>query len=121
MEQKAATERKTKAGGMGMNVTIRIRRRYAEAVLFECDAPDVLDSGLHMRHALEKATGARANLSGANLRGANLRGADLDSALNDFAWELEAQDDAHASATFRRHLVRQLGAQVIAQVTETSR
>ena len=47
--------------------------------------------------------------------------ADLDSALNDFAWELEAQDDAHASATFRRHLVRQLGAQVIAQVTETSR
>ena len=52
---------------------------------------------------------------------AGLRGADLDSALNDFAWELEAQDDAHASATFRRHLVRQLGAQVIAQVTETSR
>ena len=50
---------------------------------------------------------------------AGLRGADLDSALNDFAWELEAQDDAHASATFRRHLVRQLGAQVIAQVTET--
>ena len=52
---------------------------------------------------------------------AGLRGADLNSALNDFAWELEAQDDAHASATFRRHLVRQLGAQVIAQVTETSR
>ena len=52
---------------------------------------------------------------------AGLRGAELDSALNDFAWELEAQDDAHASATFRRHLVRQLGAQVIAQVTETSR
>ena len=51
---------------------------------------------------------------------ASLRGAELDSALNDFAWELEAQDDAHASATFRRHLVRQLGAQVIAQVTETS-
>ena len=52
---------------------------------------------------------------------AGLRGAELATALNDFAWELEAQDDAHASATFRRHLVRQLGAQVIAQVTETSR
>jgi 2-furoyl-CoA dehydrogenase FAD binding subunit len=49
---------------------------------------------------------------------AGLRGADLDSALNDFAWELEAQDDAHASATFRRHLVRRLGAQVLARVTE---
>ncbi len=77
MEQKAATERKTKAGGMGMNAKIQIRHRYTDAVLFECDAPDVLDSGLHMRHALEKATGARANLSDAYLRGAYLRGADL--------------------------------------------
>ena len=51
---------------------------------------------------------------------AGLRGADLEGALNDFAWELEAQDDAHASATFRRHLVRRLGAQVLARVTETT-
>lgn len=51
---------------------------------------------------------------------AGLAGAELATALNDFAWELEAQDDAHASARFRRHLVRQLGAQVIAQATETS-
>jgi 2-furoyl-CoA dehydrogenase FAD binding subunit len=43
---------------------------------------------------------------------------DLTTAINDFAWELQAQDDAHASATFRRHLVRQLGAQVIAQVRQ---
>lgn len=49
---------------------------------------------------------------------ADLRGADLESAVNDFAWELEAQNDAHASATFRRHLVRRLGAHVLRQVTE---
>ncbi|MGK6305778.1 FAD binding domain-containing protein [Variovorax sp. DT-64] len=49
---------------------------------------------------------------------ADLRGAELELALNDFAWELEAQDDAHASATFRRHLVRRLGAQVLARVME---
>lgn len=49
---------------------------------------------------------------------ADLRGAELEGVLNDFAWELEAQDDAHASATFRRHLVRRLGAQVLARVTE---
>lgn len=49
----------------------------------------------------------------------DLSGAALDGALNDFAWSLEAQDDAHASARFRRHLVRRLGTQVIAQVTET--
>lgn len=43
---------------------------------------------------------------------------DLVVELNDFAWELEAQDDAHASAQFRRHLTRQLGAQVIHKVRE---
>ena len=67
----------TKAGGMGMNVTIRIRHLITDAVLFECDAPDGLDSGLHMRHALEKAVEAHAYLSGADLSDANLSGADL--------------------------------------------
>lgn len=43
---------------------------------------------------------------------------DLEAALNDFAWELDAQDDAHASAKFRRHLVRRLCAHVVGQVTE---
>ena len=76
---------KTKAGGMGMNVTIQIRHLITDAVLFECEAPDDLHSGLHMRHALEKAVEAHANLRGAYLRGAdlraaNLRGADLSGA-----------------------------------------
>ena len=38
-----------------------------------------------------------------------LDGADLDAAINDFAWELGARDDHHASAKFRRQLVRHLG------------
>jgi 2-furoyl-CoA dehydrogenase FAD binding subunit len=38
-----------------------------------------------------------------------LAGAALDDALNDFAWELGARDDAHASAAYRRSLVRKLG------------
>ena len=38
-----------------------------------------------------------------------LEGADLDAAINDFAWELGAKDDHHASAKFRRQLVRHLG------------
>lgn len=46
-------------------------------------------------------------------RWARLHGADLDAALNDFSWELAAQSDAHASAEYRRHLVRQLGRQLI--------
>jgi 2-furoyl-CoA dehydrogenase FAD binding subunit len=42
-----------------------------------------------------------------------LPGAELAAAINDFAWELEAQSDAHASAEYRRHLVRQLGRRTI--------
>jgi 2-furoyl-CoA dehydrogenase FAD binding subunit len=43
----------------------------------------------------------------------SLHGEDLRSALNDLSWKLGAQDDAHISATYRRHLVRQLGWRVI--------
>jgi 2-furoyl-CoA dehydrogenase FAD binding subunit len=38
-----------------------------------------------------------------------LDGSALDDALNDFAWELRGSDDAHASAQYRRSLVRKLG------------
>ena len=77
---------KTKAGGMGMNVTIQIRHLITDAVLFECEAPDDLHSGLHMRHALEKAVEAHANLRGAYLHDANLRGANLSGADLSYAY-----------------------------------
>jgi 2-furoyl-CoA dehydrogenase FAD binding subunit len=35
--------------------------------------------------------------------------ADLGDALDEFAWSLEARDDLHASARYRRELVRRLG------------
>ena len=47
--------------------------------------------------------------------------ADLTTALNDFAWSLDAQGDAQASAPYRRHLVRRLGARVLADVMESPR
>ena len=53
---------------------VKIKHRYSDAVLFECEAPDDLDSGLHTRFALEKATQAGAYLAGANLDGAKLIG-----------------------------------------------
>ena len=43
-----------------------------------------------------------------------LEGDALADAINDFAWSLQAQDDAHASAAYRRHLVRRLAPRVIA-------
>ena len=63
-----------------MSEKITIKHRYSGAVLFECEAPEGLASGMRMRHALEQATAARANLRGANLDGAYLGGANLDGA-----------------------------------------
>ena len=40
-------------------------------------------------------------------------GAELKDSLNTLAWSLGAQDDVHASAPYRRQLVRELGQQLI--------
>ena len=68
-----------------MTEKIKIVSRYnSDTVLFECDAPEGMESGLYMRHALEKAVEARAYLIGANLRDAYLIGANLrDANLRD--------------------------------------
>lgn len=42
---------------------------------------------------------------------------DLPDALDRFAWELEARDDLHATARYRRELVRRLGQAVIEEAT----
>ena len=42
-----------------------------------------------------------------------LDGSALDDALNAFAYELEARDDVHATARYRRELVRRIGRAVI--------
>jgi 2-furoyl-CoA dehydrogenase FAD binding subunit len=39
----------------------------------------------------------------------DLSGEAIDDALDAFAWELDARDDLHATESFRRNLVRQLG------------
>lgn len=41
---------------------------------------------------------------------------DWEGVLNDLAWDLQAQDDSHATAQFRRHLVRRLGLQILGRV-----
>jgi 2-furoyl-CoA dehydrogenase FAD binding subunit len=42
-----------------------------------------------------------------------LDGESLADALNDFAWELRGSDDIHATARYRREMVRRLGKRVI--------
>ncbi|MBB2963340.1 FAD binding domain-containing protein [Methylobacterium sp. R2-1] len=49
-----------------------------------------------------------------------LDGSALDDALNAFAWDLGAGEDLHATARYRRDLVRQLGRHVLSQARQDS-
>ncbi|WP_151760495.1 pentapeptide repeat-containing protein [Acinetobacter junii] len=57
-----------------------IKNRFTGEVLFSCDIPEGMESGMIARHALEEAVANGANLRGANLEGANLRDANLEGA-----------------------------------------
>ena len=43
---------------------------------------------------------------------------ELTEALDDFAWDLDARDDLHATARYRRELVRRLGREVIEEAAQ---
>lgn len=47
-----------------------------------------------------------------------LEGSALDDALNAFAYEVDARTDTHATARYRRELVRRVGRQVIEEATQ---
>jgi len=68
--------------------------------------------------ALASPRGARLAVGGVADRPvarnfADLHGRALDKALEAFAWELEARDDLHATAAYRRALVRRMGREMI--------
>ena len=48
----------------------------------------------------------------------DLKGDAIDDALNEFAWDLRGSDDIHATAQYRRELVRHLGRKIIDQLAE---
>ena len=58
-----------------MTQKYEIKNRFTSEVLFSCDIPEGMESGMIARHALETAIADGANLRGANLWGANLQGA----------------------------------------------
>ena len=57
-----------------------IKNRWTGEVIFTCDIPEGMESGMIARHAVETAIAEGANLEGANLEGANLDGANLEGA-----------------------------------------
>jgi 2-furoyl-CoA dehydrogenase FAD binding subunit len=48
----------------------------------------------------------------------NLDDSELPDALNDFAWDLGGSDDIHATARYRREMVRRLGRKVIEEARQ---
>ena len=60
-----------------MTQNYEIKNRWTGEVLFSCEIPDGMESGMIARHAFETAIAEDADLEDANLRGADLRGANL--------------------------------------------
>ncbi|UYF76599.1 pentapeptide repeat-containing protein [Acinetobacter ursingii] len=60
-----------------MTQNYEIKNRWTGEVLFSCEIPDGMESGMIARHAVETAIAEGANLRDANLRDANLGDADL--------------------------------------------
>ena len=85
-----------------------IKNRFTGEVLFSCEVPEGMESGMIARHAVETAIAQDANLRGADLRGANLRdanlrGADLrDANLRDAnLWDANLRDADLRDANLR--------------------
>ena len=58
----------------------KIKNRLTGEVLFSCEVPEGMESGMIARHAVETAIAQGANLRGANLQDANLQDANLQGA-----------------------------------------
>ncbi|MGX1308084.1 2-furoyl-CoA dehydrogenase FAD binding subunit [Amorphus suaedae] len=94
----------TRAPGSGCAFR-EIGRRHGDFAIVACAA--VVDA-----HGARLAVGGVADVP--VVRDLPLPdGGDLDDALNEFAWSLQARDDLHASARYRRELVRRLGRETI--------
>jgi len=85
-----------------------VARRHGDFAIVACAAV-ATDRGVRL------AVGGVADMPTAREFDA-LRGSALDDALNAFAWDLDARDDFHATARYRRDLVRMIGRELIAEV-----
>jgi len=113
----------------GMMTTARRPDELIEAIVVPCRRPSTGyafrefgrrygDFAIVACAALASPRGARLAVGGVADRPvarnfADLHGRALDEALEAFAWELEARDDLHATAAYRRALVRRMGREMI--------
>ncbi len=116
----------------GMMVTGRANDELIEAVSFPAGTARCAFREVARRHgdfaiaacaAVATPTGVRLAVGGvADVPTARdwprLEGSALDDALNAFAYELEARDDVHATARYRRDLVRNIGRDLVREVLQ---
>jgi 2-furoyl-CoA dehydrogenase FAD binding subunit len=114
----------------GMMVTARADDEMIEAVSFPVDRDACAFREVARRHgdfaivacaAVATEKGVRLAIGGVadtpvTREFPRLESSALDDALNAFAYELDARDDVHASARYRRDLVRLIGADLIREV-----
>jgi 2-furoyl-CoA dehydrogenase FAD binding subunit len=114
----------------GMMATARADDELIEAVSFPADQKRCAFREVARRHgdfaivacaAVATEDGVRLAVGGvADMPAARdfprLAGSALDDALNSFAYELDARDDVHATARYRRDLVRMIGRDLVREV-----
>jgi 2-furoyl-CoA dehydrogenase FAD binding subunit len=114
----------------GMMTTTRAEEELIEAVSFPAAQKRCAFREVARRHgdfaivaaaAVQTAAGVRLAVGGvADMPVARdfprLEGSALDDALNAFAYELDARDDVHATARYRRDLVRLIGRDLVREV-----
>jgi 2-furoyl-CoA dehydrogenase FAD binding subunit len=114
----------------GMMTTTRAEEELIEAVSFPAAQQRCAFREVARRHgdfaivaaaAVQTAAGVRLAIGGvADMPVARdfpqLEGSALDDALNAFAYELGARDDVHATARYRRDLVRLIGRDLVREV-----
>jgi 2-furoyl-CoA dehydrogenase FAD binding subunit len=116
----------------GMMATSRADDELIEAVSFPSGRGPCAFREVARRHgdfaivacaAIATKEGARLAVGGiADMPAARdfprLEACAIDDALNDFAYDLDARDDVHATARYRRDLVRTIGADLLREVLQ---
>lgn len=87
-----------------------VARRHGDFAIVACAAVETTDG-------VRLAIGGVADVP-ATREFPRLEGSALDDALNVFAYELDARDDVHATARYRRDLVRMIGRDLVREVLQ---
>ena len=87
-----------------------VARRHGDFAIVACAAVETVEG-------IRVAVGGVANMPTAR-DFPRLEGSALDDALNGLAYELDARDDVHATARYRRDLVRMIGRDLMREVLQ---